>query len=100
MLLCLVVLTFATRKTVVFKGDLYGLAIATCVTAGGFAVGPVSGGSLNPAVSVAIATANLITEWAGWWACVLYSFAELAGGAAAAGAFMALYPSEYKAGMR
>ena len=29
----------------------FGLAIASCVTAGGFAAGALSGGELNPAVS-------------------------------------------------
>merc|ERR1719463_806511 len=47
--LCFVVLGAACSKS---KNDqFFGLAIGSCVTAGGFAIGGVSGGSLNPAVS-------------------------------------------------
>merc|ERR1719262_992170 len=48
--LCYVVLCVATVKKP--SEDMFGLAIASCVTAGGYAIGAVSGGSLNPAVSV------------------------------------------------
>merc|ERR1719174_2064954 len=34
--------------------QVYGLAIGFCVIVGGVAIGPLSGGSLNPAVSVAL----------------------------------------------
>lgn len=37
----------------------FGLAIASCVIGGGFAIGKVSGGELNPAVSLGIEFANL-----------------------------------------
>merc|ERR1719316_2264161 len=45
--LCFVVLCVATVKEP--SKDMFGLAIASCVTAGGYAIGAVSGGSLNPA---------------------------------------------------
>merc|ERR1719298_212262 len=44
--LCFVVLCVATVKEP--SKDIFGLAIASCVTAGGYAIGSVSGGSLNP----------------------------------------------------
>jgi glycerol uptake facilitator-like aquaporin len=49
-LLCFVVLSVATTMSP--SKDMFGLAIGACVTVGGFAIGGVSGGSLNPAVSV------------------------------------------------
>merc|ERR1719248_498223 len=44
--LCFVVLSVATVREP--SKDMFGLAIASCVTAGGYAIGAVSGGSLNP----------------------------------------------------
>lgn len=50
-LLCFVVLSVATDKSNTLQ-HMYGLAIGSCVTVGGFAIGAVSGGALNPAVSL------------------------------------------------
>ena len=36
-----------------------GLAIGSCVTVGGFAICSISGGSLNPAVSIGIASQHV-----------------------------------------
>ena len=47
--LCFVVLSVATTKDA--SKDVFGLAIASSVTVGGNAIGAISGGSLNPAVS-------------------------------------------------
>ena len=58
--LCYVVLCVASVKEP--SKDMFGLAIASCVTAGGYAIGAVSGGSLNPAVSFGISSANIINE--------------------------------------
>merc|ERR1719183_781105 len=54
--LCLVVLCAAVH-TKTKTENFFALAIGSCVTVGGFAIGSVSGGSLNPAVSFGIATA-------------------------------------------
>merc|ERR1719160_2145402 len=54
--LCFVVLSVATVPET--DRDMFGFAIASCVTAGGYAVGAVSGGSLNPAVSFGISTSH------------------------------------------
>merc|ERR1719321_1583756 len=59
-LLCFVVLSVATVREP--SKDLFGLAIASCVTAGGYAIGAVSGGSLNPAVSFGISSSNIINK--------------------------------------
>mmetsp|Transcript_126885 Transcript_126885/g.237176 ORF Transcript_126885/g.237176 Transcript_126885/m.237176 type:complete len:497 (-) Transcript_126885:135-1625(-) len=81
--LCLVVLAVACApdtKSV----TMFGLAIGSCVTVGGFAIGSVSGGSLNPAVSIGISTSHLI-EGGKFWHCLLYSAYEFTGALMAAG---------------
>jgi len=84
--LCYIVCTVATvddeRLT-----HYFGLAIGSCVTAGGFAIGAVSGGSLNPAVSLGIAVSH--AGYAGEWSSDvwLYCVFELIGALIAAGLF-------------
>merc|ERR1719443_440947 len=93
MVLCLVVLSTATVK----GGGMtqyFGFAIGSCVTAGGVALGNVSGGSLNPAVSVGISSARLIGGGM-FYPCLLYTIAEQIGAAAAAGVFYYTQPSEF-----
>jgi len=87
-LLCYVVLCVATLKDDPnpFR-DVFGLAIGMCVTIGGFAIGSVSGGSLNPAVSLGIDTAHAIAAHAEWKNCLGYIVFEVIGGAIAAGLF-------------
>jgi aquaporin Z len=80
-----VILNVATAKGTA-GNSFYGLAIGFTVTAGAFAVGPVSGGAFNPAVAVGAAVMNIIS-WSSLW---LYLVADLAGGAAAALTFNAL----------
>lgn len=56
--LMLVVLNVATSKAA--EGNsYYGLAIGFTVTAGAFAVGPISGGAFNPAVGTGPILANV-----------------------------------------
>ena len=56
--LCFVVLSVAiSEKT--SAPEFFGLAIGSCVTVGGFAIGGISGGSLNPAVSAGIAISHM-----------------------------------------
>merc|ERR1719443_998568 len=54
--LCLVVLCVAVEEKTK-SPKFFGWAIGSCVTVGGLAIGAVSGGSLNPAVSFGIASA-------------------------------------------
>merc|ERR1719321_1668549 len=56
--LAFVVLSVATVKTPL--SQYFGLTIGSCVTVGGIAIGNVSGGSLNPAVSTGISAARII----------------------------------------
>merc|ERR1719171_2294807 len=91
--LCFVVLNVATLK----DGNLtqyFGLAIGSCVTAGGYAIGAISGGSLNPAVSIGISS-SMILNGGIFYKCLIYSALELVGAGLAAGCFMVVRPSEY-----
>merc|ERR1719453_2320569 len=92
-ILCFVVLSVATTKSSL--SEFFGLAIGACVTVGGNAVGKISGGSLNPAVSCGISVSHLLNNGLGW-PCLLYSAVELFAGATAAGMFMLTQPSEYE----
>jgi aquaporin Z len=92
-LLCYVVLAVATTDKVL--SEYFGLAIGSCVTAGGYAIGAVSGGSLNPAVSFGISTSHVLGGGA-FVNCLAYTVFELIGGAVAAGVFKATHKSEYE----
>lgn len=91
--LCYVVLCVATVKAP--SKDMFGLAIASCVTAGGLAIGAVSGGSLNPAVSFGISSANIMNGGL-FFNCLIYTAYEFIGAGLAAGVFMVTHPLEYK----
>jgi len=94
-LLAFVVLSVATVQSPL--SEYFGLAIGSCVTAGGYAIGAVSGGSLNPAVSFGIGVSGTLAGGA-VINCVIYSVFEIIGGCIAAGVFMATHPSEYSKG--
>jgi len=97
-LLAFVVLSVATVESPL--SEYFGLAIGSCVTAGGYAIGAVSGGSLNPAVSFGISTSH--AAFGGGTGvlmnCLIYSIFEIIGGLIAAGVFMATHPSEFSNG--
>merc|ERR1719443_2663981 len=93
--LCFVVLCVATVKEP--SKDMFGLAIASCVTAGGYAIGAVSGGSLNPAVSFGISSANIINQGL-FYNCLIYTVFEFIGAGIAAGVFHMVHPDEYEKG--
>merc|ERR1719247_1016113 len=94
--LCFVVLCVATVKEP--SKDMFGLAIASCVTAGGYAIGAVSGGSLNPAVSFGISSAQIING-GHFYNCLIYTLFECVGAGLAAGVFHVTHPSEYAKGL-
>ncbi|WP_225993401.1 aquaporin [Actinomadura rudentiformis] len=87
--LAYVVLNVATSKDHP-DNSFYGLAIGFTVAAGAFAVGGLSGGVFNPAVAVGAGTMGLIA-WSKIW---IWLVVTLAGGAAAAGAFLVLNPED------
>eukprot|EP00747_Dinoflagellata_sp_TGD_P126035 gnl/TRDRNA2_/TRDRNA2_174230_c4_seq8.p1 gnl/TRDRNA2_/TRDRNA2_174230_c4~~gnl/TRDRNA2_/TRDRNA2_174230_c4_seq8.p1 ORF type:complete len:493 (-),score=94.56 gnl/TRDRNA2_/TRDRNA2_174230_c4_seq8:107-1474(-) len=92
-ILCFVVLAVATTKKAL--SEFFGFAIGSCVTVGGCAIGAVSGGSLNPAVSVGIATGALKDSSGEFWHCAVYTLFELIGAGMATGIFMVTHESEY-----
>lgn len=85
-LLCYVVLCTAVHNDTK-STTMFGLAIGSCVTVGGFAIGSISGGSLNPAVSFGISVSRALvgkTTHHLAKAC-FYSAFEFVGAVAAAG---------------
>jgi len=83
--LCFVVLCVAVAKGKTNQPLMFGLAIGSCVTVGGLAIGSISGGSLNPAVSLGIGFAHLIGGGGTMVNALLYTVFEIIGGVAAAG---------------
>merc|ERR1719446_54228 len=94
-LLCLTVLGVATVKSSP-QPQFFGLAIGSCVTAGGFAVGNVSGGSLNPAVSAGLAISNCIISGGPVANMFSYGFVEFLAGVVAAGVFSVTHATQLK----
>merc|ERR1740139_1996122 len=91
-LLAFVVLSVATVENSL--SEFFGLAIGSCVTAGGYAIGAVSGGSLNPAVSAGIALSSL-GGGHGIFHMFMYIIFEILGGVIAALLFRVTHESEY-----
>merc|ERR1740117_872642 len=83
--LCLTFLTVAVSKKT-SNPAMFGFAIGSCITVGGFAIGSISGGSLNPAVSVGIAAKAMLS--AGPSKALMYAIPQMLGGVAAAGVMM------------
>jgi aquaporin Z len=89
--LCLVVLAVAVHPTTKSE-NFFPLAIGSCVTVGGYAIGSISGGSLNPAVSFGLASAATLSH--GTKSLVnaaAYTAFEFIGAGAAAGLLMATH---------
>uniref|UniRef100_A0A7S0BB19 Aquaporin n=1 Tax=Pyrodinium bahamense TaxID=73915 RepID=A0A7S0BB19_9DINO len=93
--LCFVVLCVAMVKPQPAP-EFTGFIIGSCITVGGLAIGQVSGGALNPAVSLGIATTRAIVGAGTFHPCILYIFFELIGASIAAGLFRLVYPEEYR----
>mmetsp|Transcript_62426 Transcript_62426/g.157972 ORF Transcript_62426/g.157972 Transcript_62426/m.157972 type:complete len:1101 (+) Transcript_62426:114-3416(+) len=68
----------------------FALCIGSCVTAGGFAIGSVSGGELNPAVAVGISTQALSLG-----SLVCFVLWELCGGLISSIALRLTHPGEF-----
>jgi len=106
--LCFVVINVACLNEKNEKGEqlylmtggksyqMYGLAIGFCIVVGGNAIGGVSGGSLNPAVSIALDTTGAIDKTGVYFMnSLVYTCFELIGAAGAAGAFYALRDEQF-----
>ncbi|WP_218026073.1 MIP/aquaporin family protein [Nocardia miyunensis] len=83
--LCYVMLNVATSKSHP-DNSFYGLAIGFTVVAGAFAVGAISGGAFNPAVTLGAAVMGVFA-WPTLW---VYFVAQLIAAAAAGAVFLAL----------
>lgn len=82
--LCYVVLAAAVHETTKTT-KFFGLAIGSCVIVGGVAIGGISGGSLNPAVSFGLGGVHSFVN-----ACA-YAALEVGGAALAAGVMKATH---------
>jgi len=90
------VLCFTVLNAAVFNDNhknIFALAIGFCVVVGGFAIGKISGGSLNPAVSFGIDTSYAM-KGGSWMNCLAYTGFELIGGGLAAGATKIVRPTK------
>ena len=87
--LCYVVLNVATSKDQP-DNAFFGLAIGFTVVAGAFAVGGISGGAFNPAVSLGAAAGGLFA-WSTLW---VYIVVQAVAGIAAGVTFLALNPDD------
>ena len=87
--LCYVVLNVATSKDHP-DNSFYGLAIGFTVFAGAVAVGTISGGAFNPAVTIGAAVMQMFA-WPTLW---VYLLAQILAGIAAGAAFLALNPHD------
>jgi aquaporin Z len=87
--LCYVVLNVSTSKNHP-NNSYYGLAIGFTVVAGAFAVGAISGGAFNPAVSLGAAVMGMFS-WSTLW---VYLVAQILAGLAAGISFLAFNPDD------
>jgi aquaporin Z len=87
--LCYVVLNVATSKSHP-DNSFYGLAIGFTVVAGAAAVGSISGGAFNPAVTLGAAVMGMFA----WHTLWVYVLAQLLGGIAAGMVFIAISPDD------
>jgi aquaporin Z len=96
-LLCFVVLCVATVKQSAAHSQTFGLAIGFCVVAGGYSIGSLSGGSLNPAVSAGLAVSDFVMNKGPIANLFSYAAVEFMGGVVAAGVFYVTHKDEYTA---
>jgi len=99
--LCLTVLSVAVTKVTKVQDEYFGIAIGFSISVGGYVVGAVSGGTMNPAVTLGVATTGtLCAKCMSFIYSFIYIFAEFAGGALAAAVFMVCRPQEYGPSMK
>jgi aquaporin Z len=87
--LCYVVLNVATSKSHP-DNSFYGLAIGFTVAAGAIAVGAISGGAFNPAVTLGAAAMGIFA-WPTLW---VYMVAQILAGLAAGITFLVMSPDD------
>jgi len=74
-----------------------GLCVGLCTAVGGIAMDSFnkSGGSLNPAVTIGMASASALKTTC-WLPCIKFTFLEMLGGAMAASVFSLTHAKEYE----
>lgn len=77
--------------TVTRSNQYYGLAVGGMALAGFYAAGPISGGALNPAITLG----NCLLERTPWSALAVLGSAQMLAGALAAAAYRVAYPPIY-----
>mmetsp|Transcript_378 Transcript_378/g.1007 ORF Transcript_378/g.1007 Transcript_378/m.1007 type:complete len:480 (-) Transcript_378:86-1525(-) len=93
--LAFVFLCVATTRSQL--SEYYGLAIGMCVVAGAVAIGPISGGILNPAIALGIASSDsLVGKNHELWDGIVYTFVQAFAGVMAAVVFHITHASELK----
>lgn len=99
--LCLTVLSVAATKVKKVQDEYFGIAIGFSISVGGYVVGIVSGGTMNPAVTLGVATTGILCAkcMSVWWSLV-YILAEFLGGLLAAIVFRVCRPEEYGHGFK
>ena len=75
---------------------MFGFAIGSCVTVGGFAAAATGGGCLNPAAAIGISVADKVFGGSHLLNGVGYALMEVAGALLAAGVFTQTHASEFK----
>jgi glycerol uptake facilitator-like aquaporin len=94
-LLCLTVLSVACVMATKKQDEYFGLAIGFAITAGGFVVASVAGGTMNPAVTLGIYTTGwLCDRCLGILGTLAYMLFEFLGGLLAAHVFVMCRPEE------
>jgi len=92
--LCFAHVSVSVMKKSRVLSDMFGLAQGFAFLLGGLSIGKISGGWLNPAVSLAITGAREFED-AESWSCLYYVSAQLGGGVLAAVALLITQPSEF-----
>jgi len=92
--LCFVVLHTATTDR--DEKDIFGLAIGMTITVAGFAIGAVSGASLNPAVSIGLDSAHTFVTKSSFHHGLAYAGLEVIGALVAVGAFYITATDQYR----
>jgi len=92
----LVFVWLVVSSTKVETQFFFGLTIAFCFAAGAMAAGHISGGMLNPAVTLSIAIGAMVQQHVSWVRALYWIAAELVGGVCGSLLFRLMFRREYE----